>query len=315
MLSLKRAVLRTLCQVSWKGKTYWDIVQEIYLSNEWFPLAEAGVQSYDYNHSRAGAAILVSATHSREPLSLTPFLSMSGRRDALCGEVRVRANFLSVKLGIQTTQYTFSSHSRDSKHNAPLWDSTGISSRFLGDAGTVPVSLIRMCPQLQRAGALFPGARPPCEGEAETLCFRAPFVGTYLRQLPIYVPTVHGLRAWSRCGRSWSLSFVRLDGCTVPNVDGRSFGDVRLWCIQIVTEMLCLGYMPSKRVFWGSICFFFLCYSVIPRPCLLEEGVNGLDKLEEVFLGRSDVVITSANKPNKCAFRLFGLVTRLWICF
>lgn len=190
------------------------MVQEIYLYNEWFSLADAEVQSYNYNHSKAGAAILVSATHGREPLYLTPFPSKSGRRDALCGEVRVRADFLSVKLGIPTTQYTFSSHSRDSTYTAAQ-DVAGISSRFLGDPGTVPVSLIRVCPQLQRAGALFPGARPPCEGGTETIWFRPPFIGTYLRQLLIYVPTVHGLRAWSRCGRSWSLSFVRLDGCTV----------------------------------------------------------------------------------------------------
>lgn len=40
-----------------------------------------------------------------------------------------------------------------------------------------------------------------------------------------------------------------------------------------------------------------------------------MDKLEDVLLGRSDVVKTSAMKPNKCPFLLLGLVISVWICF
>lgn len=92
-------------------------------------MAEAGVQSYDYNHSRAGAAIPVSATHSREPLSQAPFLLSPAGETLLVAKRECQKHswrsFLSVRLRIQTTRHTFSSHPHYSTHVASLQDSTG----------------------------------------------------------------------------------------------------------------------------------------------------------------------------------------------
>lgn len=120
-------------------------------------MADAEVQSYNYNHSRAGAAIAASTTHSCEPLSLAPFLLSPAGETLLVAKRECPRHswrsFLSVRLGIQTTRHTFSSHPYYSTHVASLQDSTG----NFGHSHTFSVSWIV-------GGAALNGARRSFHG-------------------------------------------------------------------------------------------------------------------------------------------------------
>lgn len=103
-----------------KGKAYWDIVQEIYLTMSGFPSQWLGSRVTMITTLEPGSAVPVSATNSREPMSLAPFL-LSPAGDALlvakreCQKHSWRS-FPSVRLGIQTTKHTSSSHPHVSTH-------------------------------------------------------------------------------------------------------------------------------------------------------------------------------------------------------